>query len=168
MRKIVNSEQIDHCRDNGSDRELHRLLEAPAARFNIILLIIIVILGYYHYHHHHRHWHYHHHFCENIYEGTNLSDFDAEKELLNSAGEATSISQAWNCDYHKGCTAMPILQIFWTLNFEHVQKGDGVSMAFWAMFKTAELVSQCIPKRYHRYQTEQPLKLFASKTLWGL
>ena len=44
MRKIVNSEQIDHCRDNGSDRELHRLLEAPAARFNIILLIIIVIL----------------------------------------------------------------------------------------------------------------------------
>ena len=116
MRKIVNSEQIDHCRDNGSDRELHRLLEAPAARFNIILLIIIVILGYYHYHHHHRHWHYHHHFCENIYEGTNLSDFDAEKELLNSAGEATSISQAWNCDYHKGCTAMPI---FWTLNFEH-------------------------------------------------
>ena len=44
MRKIVNSEQIDHCRDNGSDRELHRLLEAPAARFNIILLVIIVIL----------------------------------------------------------------------------------------------------------------------------
>ena len=41
-------------------------------------------------------------------------------------------------------------------------------MAFGAMFKTAELVSQCIPKRYHRYQTEQPLKLFASKTLWGL
>ena len=101
MRKIVNSEQIDHCRDNGSDRELHRLLEAPAARFNIILLIIIVILVYRH-----------HHFCENIYEGTNWSDFDAEKELLNSAGEATSISQAWNCDYHKGCTAMPILHIF--------------------------------------------------------
>ena len=85
MRKIVNSEQIDHCRDNGSDRELHRLLEAPAARFNIILLVIIVILIFYHYHHHHRHWHYHHHFSGNIYLGTNSSsNIDAKKELLSS------------------------------------------------------------------------------------